>query len=123
MSRSAVERGRQPLRQRGIGRRQIVEIVAQALDAHLIEDAAGEDAALGEVADVGQRSRARRVRDRGRDLVAVLRQQHLRERAETLGLFVATAGVAGAYRPRRRIPECPCSSVSLSSGGGCDGSG
>src|SRR3954464_6309460 len=45
-----VQRSRQPLRQRGICRRQIVEVVAKALDAHLIEDAAGEYPALGEVA-------------------------------------------------------------------------
>ena len=50
----AIERGLQPLGQRRIGRGQSVEIVAQALDAHGIEDAAGKDAALGEIADVGQ---------------------------------------------------------------------
>jgi hypothetical protein len=76
-----------------IGRGEIVEIVAQALDAHSIEDAAGEDAALREIADVGQRGRARRVGDRRRNLVAVLRQQHLRELAEPLGLLAAAAGV------------------------------
>ena len=70
---------------------EIVEIVAQALDAHLVEDAAGEDAALGEIADVGQRGRTRGVGDGRRDLVAVLRQQHLGELAEPLGLLVAAA--------------------------------
>ncbi len=70
-----------------------LEVVAKALDHHLVEDAAGEDAALGEIADVGQRGRACRVGDCGRDLVAVLRQQHLGELAEPFGLLVAAAGV------------------------------
>ena len=50
----AIERGLQPLGQRRIGRGQSVEVVAQALDAHGIEDTTGKDAALGEIADVGQ---------------------------------------------------------------------
>ena len=90
-----VERVGQPLRQRRIGRGQCVEVVAQALDPHLVEDAAGEDAALGEVADVGQRGGVRRVGDGGRNLVAVLRQQHLRELAEPVGLLVTAGGVVG----------------------------
>ncbi len=73
---------------------EIVEIVAQALDAHLVEDAAGEDAALREIADVGQRGRARRVGDGRRNLVAVLRQQHLGKLAKSVSLLVAAAGVA-----------------------------
>ena len=56
-----------------------------------VEDAAGEDAALGEVADVGQRGRARRVGDGRRNLIAVLRQQHLGELAQPVSLLVAAA--------------------------------
>ena len=92
-----VQRIGQPLRQRRVRRRQIVEVVAQALDPHLVEDAAGENAALGEIADVGQRGGARRVGDGGRNLVAVLRQQHLRELAESFGLLAAAAGVIGQF--------------------------
>ncbi len=90
-----VQRVGQPLRQRRVGRGEIVEIVAQALDAHLVEDAAGEDAALREVADIGQRGRARGVGYGRRNLVAVLRQQHLGKLAEPFGLLVAAAGVIG----------------------------
>jgi hypothetical protein len=88
-----VQRVGQLLHQRRVGCRQIVEVVAQALDAHLVEDAAGEDAALREIADIGQRCRARRIGNGRRNLVAVLRQQHLRELAEPLGLLVAAARV------------------------------
>ena len=91
----SIKRACQPFRQRGVGRREIVEIVAKALNTHLVEDAAGENAALREVADGGQRCRIRCVGDGRRNLVAVLRQQHLGELAEPLGLLVAVAGIAG----------------------------
>ncbi|GAA0003732.1 hypothetical protein BRDID11002_37330 [Bradyrhizobium diazoefficiens] len=76
-----VERGAQALGQRGIGCDQLIEFVAQALQAHGVEDAAGEDAALRGIADVGQGRGAGPAGDRCRDRIAILRQQHLRERA------------------------------------------
>ncbi len=88
-----VQCGLQPFRQRRVGRSQMIEVVAKPLDAHGFENAAREYAALGEVADVGKRGRARSVGDRGGNLVAVLRQQHLRQRAEILRRIVAAAGV------------------------------
>ena len=77
----AVGRGREPFRQCRIGRGQIVEIVAQPRDAHRVEDAAGKNSALGEIADIGERRRIGRVGNRGGNRVAVLRQQHLGKRA------------------------------------------
>src|SRR5665213_3715892 len=45
-----IQHRRQPLRESGIRHGQFVEIVAQALDAHGIEDAAGKDTALANAA-------------------------------------------------------------------------
>ena len=69
----------------GVGRtrgRQCIEVIAQPGDAELVENSGRENAALGKIADVGQRGRIRGIRQRGRDRVAVSRQQHLRKLAE-----------------------------------------
>ena len=62
---------RQPLGFRRICRCQRVEVVAQALDAQRIENPRREDSALGKIADVGKRCGACRIRQRGRDRIAV----------------------------------------------------
>ncbi len=72
----------QPLGLGGIAHRQRIEIVAQTLDAELIEDLVGINPALGEIADLGQVGRIRRAGQRRRHRGAVVRQQHLRQRAE-----------------------------------------
>src|SRR6185437_7552147 len=49
------QRGRESLGEGGVGGGQLIQIVAQALDAHLLEDTSGEYAPLGEIPDVRQR--------------------------------------------------------------------
>src|SRR5216684_7528159 len=74
--------GREPFGLRRTGSRQRVQIVPKTFDAKGLENPCREDPALGKIPDVGKRGGIRRIRHRGRDRVAVPRQQHLREFAE-----------------------------------------